>query len=446
MSNAPGLEDLSGGTGGHSASGADNLGRTEELPPIGGCGFSMTMPVSWAILSPSVLLGDRGMASSSKKSSLDESAIIESLYEAALQPDLLPNALHEYARALNGSIGHALTLGGDGSRLVVSRDGQEGAQAYARQWWRHDIATQRGQSRRLKGSVNTFDLTSPEERASLAFYQEFAKEFDCFWSCAHIFHRPGAMPLAVGVRRPEHHGPFGPVELERLDRLGRHVARAIDIATRLEAAAAMHDGLCQALTRVGFGVVGISGTGRVLFVNEATQALRCDGLMVSNGALLASMTSRQTELDGLISGTLSLVAGATAEPPRPVSLPRPSGRRPLVVYGFPVSARQDALTMSLGGPLQAMLVIIEPDGERTLDERLLQQMFALTPAEARVAAAVARGKSPRQAASAFGISEGSLRIQLKRVFHKVGVSRQSELALLLAPLLTRPPSGGSSTD
>lgn len=372
-------------------------------------------------------------------SSLDDLAIIESLYEAALQPDLLPDALQAYARALNGSIGHALTLGGDGSRLVVSKDGQEGAQAYARHWWREDIATQRGHARRLKGSVNTFDLTTPEERASLPFYQEFAQEFDCFWSCANIVHRPGAMPLAVGVRRPEHHGPFGPAELERLNRLGRHVARAIDIAARLEAAAACHDGLCGALTHLGLAVFGISAKGRVLFANKVAESLRGDGLSVSKGGLLSSMTCRQGEVDTLISQTLELASRATTEPPRPVCLPRPSGRVPLVVIGLPVSLRHGDFTMPLGGQLRAMLVITEPDAPRALDKALLRQMFALTPAEARIAAAIACGKSPRNAAAEFGISEGSLRIQLKRVFHKVGVSRQAELVLLLSPLMTRPP-------
>lgn len=376
------------------------------------------------------------MAASRRSSGLDEAFIVERLYEAALQPDLLPEALHIYARALNGSIGHALYLDTDGTRLIVSSDGREGAQAYVRDWWKHDVATQRGQARQLKGAVNTFDLTTPEERASLPFYQEFTKEFDCFWSCAHIFRRPGATPMVVGVRRPESHGPFNRAEMEKLDRLGRHVARAIEISTRLGAASVQNSGFCQALTHFGHGVIGISERGRVLFANEAIETVRGDGLFVSNGAVLATMVSRQAKLNALISKTLARANLSTLQPTPPLALPRPSGRAPLVVYGFSVSVDQSAFMAPLGGQPKAMLLVIEPDKGRFLDEQLLQEMFGLTRAEARVASAVARGKTPRQASTEFGIREGSFRTQLKSVFHKTGVQRQAELVLLLAPLLT----------
>jgi DNA-binding CsgD family transcriptional regulator len=68
---------------------------------------------------------------------------------------------------------------------------------------------------------------------------------------------------------------------------------------------------------------------------------------------------------------------------------------------------------------------------------LAQRLFALTPAEARIAVLVGAGVSPRQAAMQLGISEGNLRTALKRVFAKIGVSRQSELATLLAKLRLR---------
>jgi DNA-binding CsgD family transcriptional regulator len=68
---------------------------------------------------------------------------------------------------------------------------------------------------------------------------------------------------------------------------------------------------------------------------------------------------------------------------------------------------------------------------------LVERLFALAPAEARVAALVGSGLSPRQAAEKLGISEGTVRTTLKHVFTKVGVSRQSELAVLLTKLTLR---------
>jgi DNA-binding CsgD family transcriptional regulator len=67
----------------------------------------------------------------------------------------------------------------------------------------------------------------------------------------------------------------------------------------------------------------------------------------------------------------------------------------------------------------------------------VERLFGLTPAEARVAALIGSGLSPRQAAEKLGISEGNVRTTLKHVFTKVGVSRQSELAVLLTKLALR---------
>ncbi len=65
---------------------------------------------------------------------------------------------------------------------------------------------------------------------------------------------------------------------------------------------------------------------------------------------------------------------------------------------------------------------------------LLQRLFALTPAEARVAELIGSGISPRKAAEKLRISEGNVRTTLKHACRKVGVSRQSELAIILTKL------------
>lgn len=68
---------------------------------------------------------------------------------------------------------------------------------------------------------------------------------------------------------------------------------------------------------------------------------------------------------------------------------------------------------------------------------LLQSLFHLAAAEARVAALIGTGLSPQQAAEELGISVGNVRTTLKNVFSKVGVSRQSELAVLFTKLTHR---------
>jgi DNA-binding CsgD family transcriptional regulator len=172
-----------------------------------------------------------------------------------------------------------------------------------------------------------------------------------------------------------------------------------------------------------------------MFTNIVVDGLCGDGLRISNGAVLAATLQGQRAVDLLIAETLAVAEKTTVTPPRPVALARPSGRAPAVLYGVPVPPRHGDVLALLGGRPEALIVVIEPDAARGLDEQLLREMFNLSPGEARVAAAVATGMAPKDVAASFGMSEGTIRVVLKRVFQKVGVSRQAELVLLLAPLL-----------
>jgi DNA-binding CsgD family transcriptional regulator len=62
----------------------------------------------------------------------------------------------------------------------------------------------------------------------------------------------------------------------------------------------------------------------------------------------------------------------------------------------------------------------------------MRELFGLTAAEARLAALVGGGASPREAAKQLQISEETARSVLKRVFSKTGTNRQSQVAALLS--------------
>jgi DNA-binding CsgD family transcriptional regulator len=65
------------------------------------------------------------------------------------------------------------------------------------------------------------------------------------------------------------------------------------------------------------------------------------------------------------------------------------------------------------------------------DPLVLEGLFDLTTAEARVARAVSIGQSVNSIASENAVSLETVRSQLKMVLHKTGTHRQSELAALL---------------
>lgn len=66
--------------------------------------------------------------------------------------------------------------------------------------------------------------------------------------------------------------------------------------------------------------------------------------------------------------------------------------------------------------------------------RVLQQVFGLTPAEARIAACIGAGQDVKHAAASSNVSVGTARAYLKTVFEKTHTRRQAELTAVLGRL------------
>jgi DNA-binding CsgD family transcriptional regulator len=63
---------------------------------------------------------------------------------------------------------------------------------------------------------------------------------------------------------------------------------------------------------------------------------------------------------------------------------------------------------------------------------VLQGLFDLSPAEAKVARAIAAAKPIDALSQSLKLSKETIRSQLKAVFAKTGVTRQAELVALLS--------------
>lgn len=83
----------------------------------------------------------------------------------------------------------------------------------------------------------------------------------------------------------------------------------------------------------------------------------------------------------------------------------------------------------MAGPIFLLILFAEGDDLSAVD---FKHVFGLIPSEARFIGSMMRHGSLKAAASALGISEQSARTYLKRVYAKLGVSNQLEMACLVA--------------
>ncbi len=113
---------------------------------------------------------------------------------------------------------------------------------------------------------------------------------------------------------------------------------------------------------------------------------------------------------------------------RSIPVPARDGEPAMVVHVLPLfRAARDVL---FGADILVAVTTVRPDN-LVPSTSILMGLFDLRPSEARLAAALASGKSLRDTANEMGISFGSARTYLAHVFAKTGTNQQSQLVSLL---------------
>lgn len=131
---------------------------------------------------------------------------------------------------------------------------------------------------------------------------------------------------------------------------------------------------------------------------------------------------------------------ATQDHPRTSILPLPSAGNEICELTV-LALKTDESHLS-GCPMRLALVVIarpQDDAERIV--RRVRPLYGLTEAEARVMAALTLGATVDEIASEHGVCTSTVRAQVRSIFDKTGVNRQSDLvrlALTGAPLVSGP--------
>jgi DNA-binding CsgD family transcriptional regulator len=81
-------------------------------------------------------------------------------------------------------------------------------------------------------------------------------------------------------------------------------------------------------------------------------------------------------------------------------------------------------------------MIVDPGQHPQPSIAVLRQAYGLSPAEARLAAEIGKGRDLKEIAAGHGVSEGTVRAQLKAIFAKTDTHRQAELVALINRLIS----------
>lgn len=368
-------------------------------------------------------------------------AAVERIYDAATEPELWPLALQAIASCF-GDVGANLTYRRDDGRfgVIVSPALMEGTEEYARGWAHRDLRAKRISERSslvVKSVVTDLDLVTPEEMASDPFYTEFLAKRGLKWFAVTNISPDPYVDAGLSVQRSLDKQPFSAAESEMLDRLGRHTEKSLGLSIKVLDAQAENLGLRETLGRMGAGVFVLDAQRRVVYANAMAYRLVGDGLILVDDQLICTASTDADAFKARLSAAC-LGEAASMDEPRALLIPRADETRPLATYILPMRQAGALLSDQMFTRARAILLIFATGMAEAADPALVRDIFGVSLGEARVAALIASGRSPRDISTTLNITEESVRTVLKRVFGKVGVSRQSELTALIARLALVP--------
>lgn len=226
-------------------------------------------------------------------------------------------------------------------------------------------------------------------------------------------------------------GPYDEEDNRGLGELIPHLRRTLTIQRRLFQLDHRLDASYQILESLPSGLSIVDEQGRAEFANAAARRILADrdGLDIIAGKLQAR-PQQQKELLAVIRQTIEEGRHGA------IALARPSGRPAIqcVVTRLTMN-RGDGPDNLIARP-RAALYLADPTQPLETPEQLLQRIFGLTQAEARILERLVYGRTPEQAASDNGVELSTVRSQLKSIFAKTNTTRQPELVqrVLASPI------------
>ena len=221
-------------------------------------------------------------------------------------------------------------------------------------------------------------------------------------------------------------GGWGQAQTELIEQLLPHVRQFVRVRHALACAEALNASLTGLLENGRMGVLHVDRGGRVLASNALAADIlrRGDRLTDRDGALGAFRPADHERLQELLRRALPAFGGGVRSGGS-MTVPHPSGGTSLALHVNPVGDGGEAEISARR--VAALVLVVDPASRPCIDPAWVSEAFGLTKSEGRVTALLAEGRPVLEIARLTGYQAGYVRLLLKRVYKKQGVSGQVAL-------------------
>lgn len=252
------------------------------------------------------------------------------------------------------------------------------------------------------------------------FYQDFLLPDGLRYAMGAMLRSSEAGDYVLGLHRGPERGLFQEREQVFLRYLIPHMNRALMLADRMRSLEFKGQACSDAVGTTPMAVLSLDLQGRLVWANPRGEK------MLRDATMLALKLGQLTAVDGA-SQTMLQDAVDKAKASRQASYVLLT--EPVSVMRFSVAVCPTSL------PDAGLLCLVSPlDQRRLASVRHLMTLFRLTPAEARLARALACGETLEEYVETSGAKMSTIRTQLRAAFVKTRTDRQSELVRLLQNL------------
>ena len=240
-------------------------------------------------------------------------------------------------------------------------------------------------------------------------------------------HRAG-----IAVLRDKEAGVWSEGELRVIDEVLPHLKRALNIYSEFTHLRLRQDALLKGLDRLVIGLILYDHKARPVYINPTAEAIinQHPALQLQDGDLFLTNPEDEKKLRKTITDTAAIDPDDSWKQSVAIGITHPDVESPLPVLVTPMHAHLITSDLDYEGAKVAMF-LSDPNLQQPISIDSLVSVYSLTPTEAQVSISLANGHSIDEIAKLSHHSSHTIRSQLKSVFRKTGVSRQSELIKLL---------------
>ena len=265
------------------------------------------------------------------------------------------------------------------------------------------------------------------------FYRELLVPARVEYSLGVKLEDVGSTIIGIVMLRDDRLTQFDQADCDLLGVLIPHLKRAMVIQKRFALLDLGQRTALEALDHIATGIVLLDDGGGVKFANRLARemAVSGDGFRLMGDAVMFDDHRVQ---NAVLAAARQAIAAARIGPVPPgaaFSIPRPSGAAPYALMVSTLWGNHLRFDLGLLDDPVAVLFLSDPERPQEAPAELLQRLYGLTPAEAKILEALVAGRSLKAAAADQVMAYETARSHMKAIFDKTDTHRQIDVVKLV---------------